>query len=72
MGKIKVDVSDKILKKLPLEQEKLEEVLKLGLKQYKVRYKMKKNNIVRETFGAIPIKDHDLIEKVREQARYGE
>ena len=73
MGKIKINVSDKILEKLPLEQNKLEEVLKLGLKQYSTRHKLtKKSSIVSKTFGALPIKNHNLIEKIRQQVKYGE
>ncbi|MDR4506570.1 MAG: hypothetical protein MRK01_17505 [Candidatus Scalindua sp.] len=42
MGKIKTGTSKKILKSLPPEQEKLEAILKLGLKQYNVRNKKEK------------------------------
>ena len=73
MGKIKTDVSERILEKLPLEQKELEKVLTLGLKQYSTRHKSKrKTSIVSKTFGALPIKNHDLIEKIRKQVKYGE
>lgn len=72
MGKIKVDISEELFDKLPLDQEELEGVLKLGLKQFNVRRKKKITSIVDETFGALSVKNHDLIEQVREQAKYGE
>ncbi|ODS30963.1 MAG: hypothetical protein SCARUB_03925 [Candidatus Scalindua rubra] len=72
MVKIKVDVSNKLLNELPLDQEKLEEVLKLGLKQFNILHKRKIKSVVDETFGALPIKNHKLVERVCEQAKYGE
>lgn len=72
MGEIKINISDQLLNELPLDKEKLAEVLKLGLKQFNARRKKKIKNIGDETFGALSIKDHNLIEQVCEQLKYGE
>ena len=72
MSEIKINISDKLLSQLPSNQEELEEVLKLGLKRINARRKIKTKNIAAETFGALPIKNHNLIEQVCEQAKYGE
>lgn len=72
MGKIKMDISDDLFNELPLNREELEEVLKLGLKQFNARRKKEMKSIIDDTFGAIPIRNHDLIEQVCEQAKYGE
>jgi len=72
MAGIKIEIPTGLARRLPANREELEEVLKLGLKRFKAGHKKRLKNITEETFAALPIKNHKLIEQVMEQAKYGE
>ena len=72
MAGIKIEISTGLARRLPTSREELEEVLKLGLKRFKAGHKKQVKNITEETFAALPIKNHKVIEQVMEQAKYGE
>jgi len=72
MAAINIEIPTRLARTLPASREELEEVLELGLKRFKARRNKRLKNITEETFAALPIKDHKLIEQVIEQAKYGE
>ncbi len=71
MGEIRIKVPNNLLRKLPKKHEEIQEVLRLGLRLLGSRRKPARS-IVDETFAALPIKSHKLIEEVIEQTKYGE
>ncbi len=72
MAGINIEIPTRLARILPTSREELGEVLELGLKRFKARHNKRLKNITEETFAALPIKDHKLIEQVIEQAKYGE
>lgn len=72
MAAINIEIPTRLARTLPASREELEEVIELGLKRFKARRNKRLKNITVETFAALPIKDHKLIEQVIEQAKYGE
>jgi hypothetical protein len=72
MAEIRIKVSDNLFQKLPKKQDDIQKVLRLGLQSLNTRRQKPARSIVDQTFSALPIKDHKLIEDVIEQTKYGE
>lgn len=72
MAEIRIKVSSNLLQKLPKKQNDIQKVLRLGLKHLIPRRRKTVKSVVDQTFAAIPIKDHKLIEQVIELSKYGE
>lgn len=53
-------------------KEKILKVLKQNIKLIQTPRKKPKRSIVDETFAALSIKNHKLIEQIIEQVKYGE
>lgn len=71
MAEIRIKVSDNLFQKLPKKQDDIQKVLRLGLQSLNKRRRKSARSVVDQTFSAIPIKDHKLIEAVIEQTTYG-
>jgi hypothetical protein len=72
MKAIKIQVPDKMLRKLPKSQAERKEVVRLGLQRFTARRRKKAHSVVENTFGAVTVRKHPRIEHLIDQTKYGD
>ena len=72
MRAIKIQVPDKLLRKLPKSQAERKEVVRLGLQRFASRRRKKAHSIVDDTFAALTIRKHAKIEQLIDQTKHGD
>ena len=72
MRAIKIQVPDKLLRKLPKSQAERKEIVKLGLQRFTASRRKKARGVVDDTFGALAVRKHTRIEQLIDQTKYGD
>jgi hypothetical protein len=72
MKAIKIQVPDKLLRKLPKSEAERNEIVRLGLQRFSPRRRKNARSIVDDTFASLPVRKHTKIERLIDQTKYGD